>query len=74
MVKLGFKFVLLFALSMWFGLSGCDTYKPLDPRSDKDKEDDKWQDWSKRETIFGPGGLSPMRPPGGRRGFWRGLF
>ena len=81
MVKFGFKFVLLFACLIWFGLSGCDTYKPLDPRSDKDKEDDKWQDWSKRETIFGPGGLSlfgsdgNLNPEGGALGvnsfLWR---
>ena len=39
-------------------LAGCESYTPLDPRSDRDKEDDKWQDWSKRETVFGRGGLS----------------
>ena len=39
-------------------LTSCDSFKYVDPRSDKEKDDDKWQDWSKRETIFGRGGLS----------------
>ena len=48
--------VLLLSLN---AITSCATYAPnTEQRSDQEIDDDKWQDWSKRETIFGPGGLS----------------
>ena len=39
-------------------VAGCEHITPdEDMRSDQIKKDDLFQDWSKRETIFGKGGI-----------------
>ena len=52
------KFIITLLVVM-HALTGCSNINTdLDQRSPQEQDDDKWQDWSKRETIFGRGGLS----------------
>ena len=47
---------MLFFIGLSSLFAGCQSFDDRDHRSDEDKIDDKFQDFSKRETIFGLGG------------------
>ena len=52
-IKLAF-----FLLSFTLFLFSCESYEPLDARSEAEKDGNVFEDVSKRETIFGIGGLN----------------
>ena len=59
MKKFSPTYILISSLMVFGLMTGCGSYSPdIEQRSDQEVDDDKWQDFSKRETIFGTGGLS----------------